>query len=115
MSQSRRCRSVSRVTSWEEEHSEVERNGGLVFGTLGLLTLQFVVATIAAVASSFVFLSLVLTQRKRELAILQVYHAIFQGKFQRGVVCSFLSVVFGHNKYRMMVILIIDCFKKLKS
>ena len=67
--------SVSRVTSWEEEHSEVERNGGLVFGTLGLLTLQFVVATIAAVASSFVFLSLVLTQRKRELAILQAIGA----------------------------------------
>ncbi|MEE3208062.1 MAG: FtsX-like permease family protein, partial [Candidatus Thermoplasmatota archaeon] len=67
--------SVSRVTSWEEEHSEVERNGGLVFGTLGLLTLQFAVATIAAVASSFVFLSLVLTQRKRELAILQAIGA----------------------------------------
>lgn len=67
--------SVSQVTSWEAEHSEVERNGGLVFGTLGLLTLQFAVATIAAVASSFVFLSLVLTQRKRELAILQAIGA----------------------------------------
>lgn len=67
--------SVSKVTSWHEEHREVERNGGLVFGTLGLLTLQFAVATIAAVASSFVFLSLVLTQRKRELAILQAIGA----------------------------------------
>jgi hypothetical protein len=67
--------SVAKVTSWEEEHREVERNGGLVFGTLGLLTLQFAVATIAAVASSFVFLSLVLTQRKRELAILQAIGA----------------------------------------
>ena len=67
--------SVSKVTSWDEEHREVERNGGLVFGTLGLLTLQFAVATIAAVASSFVFLSLVLTQRKRELAILQAIGA----------------------------------------
>ena len=45
------------------------------FGTPGLLSLQFVVASIAAVASSFVFLSLVLNQRKKELAVLQAIGA----------------------------------------
>jgi len=43
----------------------------LIFGTPGLLSLQFVVASLASIASAFVFLSLVLTQRKRELAIIQ--------------------------------------------
>ena len=40
-----------------------------------MLSLQFVVASLASVASAFVFLSLVLTQRKRELAILQAIGA----------------------------------------
>ena len=60
---------------WTTEHEAVERNGGLIFGTPGLLSLQFVVASIAAVASSFVFLSLVLNQRKKELAVLQAIGA----------------------------------------
>ena len=56
---------VSSVEDWASTHKDVERNGGLIFGTPGLLSLQFVVASIAAVASSFVFLSLVLSQGKR--------------------------------------------------
>ena len=55
-------------------HSEVERNG-VFFRTQGLLSLQFVVASMASVASAFAFLSLVLTQRKKELAILQAIGA----------------------------------------
>ena len=66
---------VSSVTDWSTTHRDVERNGGLIFGTPGLLSLQFVVASLASVASAFVFLSLVLTQRKRELAILQAIGA----------------------------------------
>ena len=66
---------VSVVSDWNSAHSEVERNGGLIFGTQGLLSLQFVVASMASVASAFVFLSLVLTQRKKELAILQAIGA----------------------------------------
>ena len=66
---------VSVVSDWNTAHSEVERNGGLIFGTQGLLSLQFVVASMASVASAFVFLSLVLTQRKKELAILQAIGA----------------------------------------
>ncbi|MBQ71019.1 MAG: hypothetical protein CMA65_05990, partial [Euryarchaeota archaeon] len=54
---------VSNVVDWSSTHKTVERNGGLIFGTPGLLSLQFVVASVAAVASSFVFLSLVLSQR----------------------------------------------------
>ena len=60
---------------WSTAHRENERNGGLIFGTPGLLSLQFIVASLASVASAFVFLSLVLTQRKRELAILQAIGA----------------------------------------
>ena len=48
---------VSSVVDWSSTHKDVERNGGLIFGTPGLLSLQFVVASVAAVASSFVFLS----------------------------------------------------------
>ena len=61
---------VSETVDWSSTHKEVERNGGLIFGTPGLLSLQFVVASVAAVASSFVFLSLVLNQRQKELACL---------------------------------------------
>ena len=66
---------VSSVQDWASAHKEVERNGGLIFGTPGLLSLQFVVASVAAVASSFVFLSLVLSQRQKELAVLQAIGA----------------------------------------
>ena len=34
---------------WETAHDEVERTGGLIFGTPGLLSLQFIVASVAAV------------------------------------------------------------------
>jgi uncharacterized protein YjbI with pentapeptide repeats len=66
---------VSSVDDWASSHKDVERNGGLIFGTPGLLSLQFVVASVAAVASSFVFLSLVLSQRQKELAVLQAIGA----------------------------------------
>ena len=66
---------VTSSTDWPTVHEENERKGGLIFGTPGLLSLQFVVASLASVASAFVFLSLVLTQRKRELAILQAIGA----------------------------------------
>ncbi len=66
---------VSSSTDWPTVHEENERKGGLIYGTPGLLSLQFVVASLASVASAFVFLSLVLTQRKRELAILQAIGA----------------------------------------
>ena len=62
---------VGGVDDWTSAHEIQERQGGLVFGTPGLLSLQFVVAATAAVASSFVFLTLVLTQRRKELAIIQ--------------------------------------------
>tara|TARA_Y100001934_G_scaffold9898_1_gene12920 strand:+ start:275 stop:1498 length:1224 start_codon:yes stop_codon:yes gene_type:complete len=71
-------RSVSGVVSaqdWSSAHEGNERNGGLIFGTPGLLSMMFVVAALASVSSAFVFLSLVLSQRKRELAILQAIGA----------------------------------------
>jgi ABC-type antimicrobial peptide transport system permease subunit len=63
--------SVASVQDWSSAHRDVEKNGGLIYGTPGLLSLQFVVSALAAVASSFVFLSLVLSQRRKELSILQ--------------------------------------------
>ena len=83
---------VAGVTDWASEHKTVERNGGLIFGTPGLLSLQFVVASIAAVASSFVFLSLVLNQRKKELAVLQAIGAS-PNQILRLVLCEILSIV----------------------
>ena len=53
----------------EEATISTDANGGLIFGTPGLLSMMFVVAALASISSAFVFLSLVLSQRKRELAI----------------------------------------------
>jgi len=83
---------VSSVDDWSSTHKEVERNGGLIFGTPGLLSLQFVVASVAAVASSFVFLSLVLSQRQKELAVLQAIGAS-PNQIIRLVLFEILSIV----------------------
>ena len=83
---------VAGVIDWASQHKTVERNGGLIFGTPGLLSLQFVVASIAAVASSFVFLSLVLNQRKKELAVLQAIGAS-PNQILRLVLFEILSIV----------------------
>jgi hypothetical protein len=83
---------VSSVIDWSSTHKSVERNGGLIFGTPGLLSLQFVVASIAAVASSFVFLSLVLSQRQKELAVLQAIGAS-PNQIIRLVLFEILSIV----------------------
>ncbi|MEO2120542.1 MAG: FtsX-like permease family protein [Candidatus Poseidoniia archaeon] len=66
---------VSSAVDWSTKHRDVERNGGMIFGTPGLLSLQFVVASLASIASAFVFLSLVLSQRRKDLAILQAIGA----------------------------------------
>ncbi|MDE0858396.1 MAG: pentapeptide repeat-containing protein [Candidatus Poseidoniaceae archaeon] len=83
---------VSSVLDWSSSHKAVERDGGLIFGTPGLLSLQFVVASIAAVASSFVFLSLVLSQRQKELAVLQAIGAS-PNQIIRLVLFEILSIV----------------------
>jgi len=83
---------VSTTLDWSSTHKEVERNGGLIFGTPGLLSLQFVVASVAAVASSFVFLSLVLNQRQKELAVLQAIGAS-PNQIIRLVLFEILSIV----------------------
>ena len=77
---------------WETAHDQVERNGGLIFGTPGLLSLQFIVASVAAVASAFVFLSLVLNQRQKELAVLQAIGAS-PNQIIRLVLFEILSIV----------------------
>ena len=83
---------VSSVEDWASTHKDVERNGGLIFGTPGLLSLQFVVASVAAIASSFVFLSLVLSQRQKELAVLQAIGAS-PNQIIRLVLFEILSIV----------------------
>lgn len=83
---------VSEVTDWSTQHRSVERDGGLIFGTPGLLSLQFVVASLASVASAFVFLTLVLNQRKKELAILQAIGAS-NGQVIRLVLFEILSII----------------------
>ena len=77
---------------WETSHENVERNGGIIFGTQGLFTLQYLVASVAAIASAFVFLSLVLNQKKKELAILQAVGAS-PNQIIRLVLFEILSIV----------------------
>ena len=83
---------IESALDWETSHEAVERNGGLIFGTPGLLSLQFVVASIAAIASSFVFLSLVLNQRQKELAVLQAIGAS-PNQIIRLVLFEILSII----------------------
>ena len=45
---------------WETSHENVERNGHYLWRAQGLFTLQYIVASAAAIASAFVFLSLML-------------------------------------------------------
>ena len=71
---------------------EVETNGGLIFGTQGLLSLQFMVSSVAVVASAFVFLSLVLDQRSKELAILQAIGAS-PNQIRKLVLFEILSII----------------------
>ena len=84
--------SFNSTIDWETAHDAVERNGGLIFGTPGLLSLQFIVASVAAVASAFVFLSLVLNQRQKELAVLQAIGAS-PNQIIRLVLFEILSIV----------------------
>jgi len=83
---------VSSVSDWGSNYDEQKRNGGLIFGTPGLLSLQFVVASLASIASAFVFLSLVLTQRKKELAIIQAIGGSHQQVFKT-VLFEILSIL----------------------
>ncbi len=84
--------SVTGVSDLSSSREAVERNGGLIFGTPGLLSLQFVVAALGSVASAFVFLSLVLSQRKREMAILQAIGAS-PNQVMRLVLFEILAIV----------------------
>ncbi len=83
---------ISSVSDWGSNYDEQKRNGGLIFGTPGLLSLQFVVASLASIASAFVFLSLVLTQRKKELAIIQAIGGSHQQVFKT-VLFEILSIL----------------------
>jgi len=83
---------VISVSDWGSNYGENKRNGGLIFGTPGLLSLQFVVASLASIASAFVFLSLVLTQRKKELAIIQAIGGSPQQVFKT-VLFEILSIL----------------------
>lgn len=83
--------SVVSVRDWATQYDEVSRMGGLIFGTPGILSLQYIVATFATLASSMVFLSLILTRRKRELAILQSIGAS-AGQLSRLVIFEIISV-----------------------
>ena len=56
------------ASDWSTAHEDNNRrNGGLIFGTPGLLSMMFVVAALASVSSAFVFLSLVLSQREKRV------------------------------------------------
>jgi hypothetical protein len=83
--------SVISAQDWATAYGEVKRNGGLIFGTPGILSLQYIVAAFATLASSLVFLSLVLAQRRRELAILQSIGASV-AQLSRLVVFEIISV-----------------------
>ncbi len=83
--------SVVSVKDWATLHSEFSRTGGLIFGTPGILSLQYIVAAFATLASSLVFLSLILSRRRRELAILQSIGAS-ASQLSRLVIFEIISV-----------------------
>ena len=63
--------SVSSANDWNSAYDVVKRNSGLIFGTPGLFSLQYVIAAISSIAACLVFLSLILSQRTKEMAIIQ--------------------------------------------
>ncbi|MFW9853746.1 MAG: FtsX-like permease family protein [Candidatus Thorarchaeota archaeon] len=69
------------------------------FGIPGLLTADFIISLIAATLATFIFMSILMEQRKKEFAILQSYGAsrrqIYKVVFSETIVMLLTSVIWG--------------------
>jgi ABC-type antimicrobial peptide transport system permease subunit len=69
------------------------------YGIPGLLTADFVISLLAATLATFIFMSILMEQRKKEFAILRSYGAsnrqVYKVVFSETIVLLLLSVVWG--------------------
>ncbi|MFX0184150.1 MAG: FtsX-like permease family protein [Candidatus Hodarchaeota archaeon] len=87
------------VTTLKEEIRKANEIQNMDFGIPGLLTADFVISLLAATLATFIFMSILMEQRKKEFAILQSYGAsqrqIYKVVFSETIVLLLTSVVWG--------------------
>ncbi len=87
------------VKSLKGEINKANEIQNMDYGIPGLLTADFVISLLAATLATFIFMSILMEQRKKEFAILRSYGAsnrqIYKVVFSETIVLLLLSVVWG--------------------
>ncbi|WP_455463152.1 FtsX-like permease family protein, partial [Candidatus Hodarchaeum mangrovi] len=87
------------VKTLKEEIRQANEIENVDYGIPGLLTADFVISLLAATLATFIFMSILMEQRKREFAILRSYGAsdrqIYKLVFSESAVLLLTSVIWG--------------------
>ncbi len=90
---------VISVKTLETELREATEIQNVDYGIPGLLTADFVISLLAATLATFIFMSILMEQRKKEFAILRSYGAsdrqIYKVVFSESIVLLLTSVIWG--------------------
>ncbi|MFX0125893.1 MAG: ABC transporter permease, partial [Candidatus Hodarchaeota archaeon] len=90
---------VIKVTTLEGELRKANELKQMDYGIPGLLTADFVISLVAATLATFIFMSILMEQRKKEFAILRSYGAsqrqIYKVVFSETIVLLLTSVLWG--------------------
>ena len=90
---------VIKVTTLEGEIRKANELKQMDYGIPGLLTADFVISLVAATLATFIFMSILMEQRKKEFAILRSYGAsqrqIYKVVFSETIVLLLTSVIWG--------------------
>ncbi|MFX0210159.1 MAG: ABC transporter permease, partial [Candidatus Hodarchaeota archaeon] len=90
---------VIKVTTLEGELRKANEIKQMDYGIPGLLTADFVISLVAATLATFIFMSILMEQRKKEFAILRSYGAsqrqIYKVVFSETIVLLLTSVLWG--------------------
>lgn len=90
---------VIKVTTLKGELRKANEIKQMDYGIPGLLTADFVISLVAATLATFIFMSILMEQRKKEFAILRSYGAsqrqIYKVVFSETIVLLLTSVIWG--------------------
>lgn len=90
---------VIKVTTLQGEIRKANEIKQMDYGIPGLLTADFVISLVAATLATFIFMSILMEQRKKEFAILRSYGAsqrqIYKVVFSETIVLLLTSVLWG--------------------
>jgi ABC-type lipoprotein release transport system permease subunit len=90
---------VIKVTTLQGEIRKANELKQMDYGIPGLLTADFVISLVAATLATFIFMSILMEQRKKEFAILRSYGAsqgqIYKVVFSETIVLLLTSVLWG--------------------